>query len=59
MNRSYVISGIAIAAMSMSQRDTSTRKITNLLNIVKTSIKSKKDGFAPGLSQLNHNLFLL
>lgn len=38
--------------MSMSQRDTSTRKITNLLNIVKTSIKSIKDGFAPGLSQL-------
>ena len=36
----------------MPQRDTSTRKITNLLNLVKTSIKSIKDGFAPGLSQL-------
>jgi hypothetical protein len=37
--------------MPMPQRDTSTRKITNLLNIVKTSIKNIKDGFAPGLPQ--------
>ena len=37
--------------MPMPQRDTSTRKITNLLNIVKTSIKNIKDGFVPGLPQ--------
>ena len=35
----------------MPQRDTSTRKITHLLNTVKTSIKNIKHGFAPGLPQ--------